>query len=228
MHEEGGDLHGALYWTDRAAHWAQIANWTPMVAYTFVRRSMMAISFTNDGLHAVENAQVVLQMPEVSGRIKGLAAKQMGFGYALARQPDNSSRAVDMSMELLERGQEEAGPVIGQCSVVGDDLLALFQSTCDIYLGRSERPISVLEPRLRGIEKASPRTHTITCAKLARAYANAGQPGKACRLVLSTVEAVEKIGSLSARSELRRTLPVLGNWPNRSDVQEVRRRLSAR
>src|SRR5262249_38819524 len=39
MAEEAGDMPAALYWTDRAQHWAMLADWPSMVAYGHVRRS---------------------------------------------------------------------------------------------------------------------------------------------------------------------------------------------
>ncbi|MFD2415722.1 helix-turn-helix domain-containing protein [Amycolatopsis pigmentata] len=219
--EEAGDAEGALYWTDRAAEWAQMIAWTPMVAYTFVRRSMMAISFTSDGRSAVDNAEHALYLPDAPPRVKGLAAKQMAFGYALARQRDASARALDEAMSLLSAPTREDEAALGQRSVVSDDLYTIFQTTCEIYLGRSQQPIVTLEPRLNKLAKASLRTATITRAKLARAYANAGQPADACRLTLDALESVRAVGSLSAYAELRRTLPVLDYWRSRADVREV-------
>jgi transcriptional regulator with XRE-family HTH domain len=228
MHEEAGDITGAVYWTDRAAHWAQAANWVPMVAYAFVRRSMMAITFAADGRRAVENAQYVLHIPGAPAYIKGLAAKQMSFGYALVGSADDSARALDLTTRLLgQRPQEDERPILGQRSVVSDDLLAIFQATCDVYLGRGESVIRILEPRLRNIGKGSWRTSTITRAKLAQAYANAGLPGKACSLTLEALDAADAIGSLSAMNELRRALPRLADWSHRSDVKEVQHRLLA-
>ena len=227
MCEEAGDLPGSLYWTDRALQGAQAVTWLPMVTYTFVRRSMMAISYMGDGLRAIESAGYVLEMPGAPARIKGLAAKQMGFGYALAGRADDSARALDLAMQFFDLAPGEEAVSLGPRSVVSDDLLAIFQATCDVYRGFGERAIAMLEPRLPMLFKASPRKHTISCAKLAHAYANVGQPEEACRLVLQTFDAAQAVGSLSARNELRRALPVLGNWPNRSDVQEVRHRLDA-
>lgn len=85
--------------------------------------------------------------------------------------------------------------------------------------------IPVLEPRLASLSISSVRTATITRAKLARAYANAGQPAEACRLSWETLHSIEQVDSLSARSELRRTLRVLGEWHGRSDVQDVMHQL---
>lgn len=46
--EEAGDSAGALFWIDRAAQWAQSCDWAAMTCYTFVRRSMTALSLRKD------------------------------------------------------------------------------------------------------------------------------------------------------------------------------------
>ncbi len=114
---------------------------------------------------------------------------------------------------------------LGQRSVVSDDLFVIFKATCDVYLGRGEPVIPVLQPRLNGLSKASLRTHTITNAKLVNAYASAGAPEQACILLTETLDAVDAIGSLSARRELLRAAPALTYWDRRSDVREVLHRL---
>jgi hypothetical protein len=69
---------------------------------------------------------------------------------------------------------------------------------------------------------------TVARAKLAWAYANAGQPAEACRVAWETLDAIEQIDSLGARSELRRAVPVLNRWHGRSDVQDAMHRLDNR
>lgn len=227
MHEEGGDSRAASYWIDRGVHWAQAAGWMPMVAYSFVRRSMLAISHASDGRQAVENARTALSLAGGTHRIRALAAKQMAFGYALVRQRDDSQRALDLAMDLFGAvtpdNEEESG--LGQRSVANDDLLTIFQTTCDVYLGRGDSVIPVLAPRLSELTTASARTHAISSAKLAHAYANAGEAETACRLIMETVDAADTVGSLSARRELQRALPALRYWSRRSDVEQVIARL---
>jgi hypothetical protein len=226
LSEEAGDLHRALYWTDRAAQWALVGNWPAMVAFTFVRRSMMAISFTSDGRRAVDTAGLVLDMPTAPARVKGLAAVELAMGHALAGDQDDSARALDKAMEYLAAPMRDDEVGLGQRSVVGDDLYTIYRTTCDIYLGRSDTVIPLLAPRLDAVSKGSARTATITRAKLARAYANAGHPQEACQLAWQTLDAIEQVGSLYAWSELTRMVPVLGYWAGRSDVQEITERLA--
>lgn len=227
LNEEAGNLSGAMWWIDRATQWAQAANWPVMTEYSFVRRSMMVISFSGNGHRAMDQAHHVLNMPNATPRMRGLATKQLAFAYALVGDRDSSHQALDAAMNLLGQPAQENDSLLGQRSVVGDDLFAIFRSTCDIYLGYGEQVIPVLLPRLASLSKSSARTATITRAKLARAYANSGQPGEACHIVWDTLDAIDRIGSLSAHSELRRTVAVLGQWSGRSDVQDVARRMAS-
>jgi hypothetical protein len=157
--------------------------------------------------------------------MKVLAANEMAQGYALAGDQHASRHAIDTAMDWLAQPIREDDAVLGQRSVAADDLYIVHRATCDVYLGRGARVIPVLEPRLVSLSRSSLRTATITRAKLARAYANAGHPEEACRVAWETLDAIEQVGSLSARNELRRALPVLNQWHGRSDVQDIVQRL---
>jgi transcriptional regulator with XRE-family HTH domain len=230
MTEESGDLTGALYWTDRTQQWASAAGWHAMTAYRHVRRSMLAISHASDGLAAAGQAMPAFRAPGTPPRIRGMAAKQMAFGFALAGRPDESRKALDHAVHLISRqagyGDGEEGPGVGQHSLDVPDLLMIYQATCDVYLGGGDSVITALAPRLGRIGEASPRTHAITQAKLAQAYAHAGEPATACELVLQALDGAAAVGSQSARSELCRVLPALARWPGREDVTEIRHRLA--
>lgn len=226
LSEEAGDLPSAMWWIDRASQWAQAAGWSGMTTGACVRRSMMVLNFSGDGIRAVDQACPVLDMPQASPRMKGLAAKQMAHGYALAGHRDESRRALDAAMSWLAQPVREDDAFLGQLIVINDDLFAVYQTTCDVYLGHGARVIPLLEPCMESLAGSSFRRATITRAKLARAYANAGQPEQASRVAWETLDAIEQIGSFSARSELRRALPVLNQWHGRSDVQDIVHRLS--
>lgn len=228
MAEEAGDLTAALYWTDRAEHWAQVSGWRSMACYAHVRRSMLAISYASDGLAAVEQAQMAMRVTGASTRVRAMASKQAAYGYALAGQPDPTRYALDATASLLDqaRADEPETHAPGQNSVADADLMAIFQATCDVYLGAGHRVIDALEPRMTTIGTRSHRTSAITAAKLAQAYAHAGEPGRACGLILATFETAASVDSLTTRSELIRALPTLNRWPGRDDVREVRHRLA--
>jgi hypothetical protein len=226
MHEEAADVHNALYWIDRAVQWAQTTQWTSMVSYGFVRRSMLALSYADDGARAVEHARAALRIPAASPWIKGLAAKQVAFGLAVMQRPGECARALDSAMSFFaDKQDDDEGRGLGQRSVASDDLFAIFKATCDVYGHRGELAIPVLQPRLAGLSRASLRTHAITSAKLVHAYACAGEPERACSLLHDTADRAQSVGSLSAARELRRALPALAYWSSRSDIRDARERL---
>lgn len=223
--EEAGDLTGAMWWIDRASQWAQAVHWSGMTVYGFVRRAMIVTSFSNDGLRAVDQASAVLEMSHASPRMKGLAANALAEGYALAGNRHASMNALDLAMGYIAQPVRDDDSMLAQYSAATDDLHMIHQMTCDVYLGRGAQVIPMLEPRLMSLSGSSLRRATITRAKLVRAYANAGQPEEACRVAWETLDGIEQVGSLSARNELRRALPVLNQWHGRSDVQDIAHRL---
>ncbi|MGH3898038.1 MAG: hypothetical protein ACRDTA_07230 [Pseudonocardiaceae bacterium] len=225
LSEEAGDLPSTMWWNDRASQWAQAAGWPGMTVYGFVRRAMMIGRSSSEGLRVVDQARPVLEMPHASLRMKGWAANEMALGYALAGNRDESHRALDTAIGWLAQPVRDDDAAL-QRTVAVDDLFTVYQATCDIYLGYGARVTAVLEPRLVSLSRSNLRTATITRAKLARAYANAGQPEEACRVAWNTLDAIEQIDSQSARNELRRAVPVLNRWHGRSDVQDIVHRLS--
>ncbi|WP_280500721.1 hypothetical protein, partial [Nocardia farcinica] len=118
---------GRMSWPLTASQWGQASGWRDVAAYSFVRRSMLAISFTNDGHRAVDNAGAAFGIGGVSPRVKGLAEKQMAFGYALVGDENASLRALDRAMTYLAMPLRDSDDLLGQRSVVHDDLFAIFR-----------------------------------------------------------------------------------------------------
>jgi hypothetical protein len=235
MVQESGDVHGASSWVDRVQQWADRARWPTMVAYAHVRRSVMASTCANDGRAAVEHAQHALRVTGVSQRVKGLAAKQAAYGYALIGHSDACHRSLDLAAGLydaLATGDEGSDPVIGLISLGPSEkmvdvpvMLAQFRATCDVSLGGGERAVAALSAYRTAY---GPRTRrgAFIGARLARAFAQAGNPDRACALALEALDTGQAVGSMTTRVELRRTLAPLSRWPAREDVAEVRHRIT--
>jgi hypothetical protein len=226
MVQETGDPLGALYWIDRAQHWATAAGWSAMTAYTHVRRSVLAIRCDQAGPAAVEHAGHALRMAGAPLQVKALAAKQMAYGYALAGQHDRCREALSRTMDLLDRASRE-GPdaTTGLRDSHDSALLPQFQATCDVYLGGGEQAIALMGSA-RSAHGSDARRHAVTGARLARAYAQAGDPDQACALALTALGTGDAVDSLSTRVELRRALAPLNRWPTREDVTEVRHQIT--
>jgi hypothetical protein len=231
MVHEAGDPMEALYWIDRAQHWAGLARWPAMTAYAHVQRSTMVSSGSGDGPAAVEHAVQALRTAGAPSQVRGEAAKQLAYGYALAGSADACHRALDLAGRLYDVAAREPAGLESIMSLRATSgavpgLLAQFRATCDVYLGGGERAVSRLEPG-RDVYAPGSRPHAIIGARLAQAYAQAGAPERACALALESLDAARAVDSLSTRNELRRTVTALARWPERDDVAEVRHQVAA-
>ncbi len=231
MAQEAGDPTGSVYWIDRAHQWADQAGWPAMTAYTHVRRSTLASTCASDGRLAIEHAQRALRVVDAPAQVRGLATKQMAYGYALTGHPDACHRVLDRTADLhatATPAEEGSDPALGpnHLSVDVPLMLAQFRATCDVYLGGGEHATTALSS-YRTAYGPKARRGAITSARLARAHAQAGDPDRACALALEALETGQVLDSWTTRIELRRALAPLGRWPAREDVAEVRHRITA-
>jgi transcriptional regulator with XRE-family HTH domain len=88
-----------------------------------------------------------------------------------------------------------------------------------------EQAIALMDSS-RAAPGSDSRLRAISGARLTRAYAQVGDPQRACVLALEAVNAEALVGSLATRIERRRALPPLARWPDRADVNEVRHRVT--
>jgi transcriptional regulator with XRE-family HTH domain len=229
MVQESSDLQGAVYWVDRAGQWADQAGWPAMKAYAHVRRSALASTCAGDGRAAVVHASRALSLPDAPVRVKAEAAKQKAYGYALSGFTNTCRQALDLSLRLLQESAtigEEADPIIGLRSTDVPSCAAQYQATCDLYLGGGENAISLLDSCRADVGPDS-RRQAIVGSRLARAYAQAGDPDRACAEAIQALDSGQALDSLNTRTELRRALAPLSRWPDREDVAEVRHRITA-
>ncbi|MGH3427230.1 MAG: hypothetical protein ACRDQZ_06640, partial [Mycobacteriales bacterium] len=82
MHEETGDLAQAIWWIDRASEWAHVGGWVPMVAFTSVRKSVIATMHAADAHRTVDFAQVALHNNGATPAVLRFAAAQLAYGHA--------------------------------------------------------------------------------------------------------------------------------------------------
>ncbi|WP_168801562.1 helix-turn-helix domain-containing protein [Glycomyces buryatensis] len=229
MCEEAGDGSAALFWIDRTSEWAARSAWTAMSHYTSIRRSMLALSTAGFAPAAIDHARPVLASTGAPHRLKALAAKQVAFGNALLGLPDATQYALDLTARHLEASDgSDQNSTVGQTSLPTDDLLLMFRATCDVYLGGGPLTIAEFEPRLHAISAASARSGAINTAKLARAYASAGDVDRACRLAADVLDGGGATESRSTRVELVRALTLIRTrWPGREETAELSRKLES-
>jgi hypothetical protein len=219
MCEEAGDIPNAVWWIDRASEWAGSADWSPMLAFARVRKSVISTMHFRDAGQTLHWAQAAMAAPAAPASVLRFAAAQVAYGHALRGDLAESRRALDVAAEHYDQAARQEEPSIGARSVL--DVEANW-ATCNVYAGRGDDAVAVLAPRMRTISRASPRAFAIHGARLAHGYALAGSPAEACQTIGDVLDAVDLTRSATARAELRAAAVVLMNrWPHRTDVRDA-------
>jgi len=152
LQQDGGDLHAAMHWSDRANQWAQSAVDYQMVAYLLIRKSNIAC-LADDATTAVELASAAQHVPSgIEPRIRALAAQQGARGWAMLGDVDHCRRQLDTAAELLRVGSGEtdpAGPVYLQHYDL--DILEEQAATCYRNVGRSQDAIPIFERKIAAL-----------------------------------------------------------------------------
>jgi hypothetical protein len=233
MAQEAGDPADSVHWLDRTQQWADQAGWPAMIAYSHVRRSVLASTCAGNGSAAVEHALRALRVDGVPAAVRAQAVKQVAYGHALTGRSEGCKRALERTHHLLGSESavaDRANQPIGRRIVDVESALAQYRGTCDVYLGGAEKAIPFLEESqvAYGAARGSGSRHyAVSGARLSRAYAQSGEPGRACELALAALDTAAVVDSLTTRMELGRVLAPLARWPGREDVAEVRHRISA-
>jgi len=229
MHEETGDLAQAIWWIDRAGEWAHVGSWIPMVAFTSVRKSVIATMHAADAQRTVDLAQRALHSNGATPAVLRFAAAQLAYGHALAGDLDGSRRALDLATSYYQKTAVHPGDdlPIGARSVLDNDPIELNWATCNVFAGCGEPAVGVLATRMNAVKGVSPRAYAIHGARLAHAYALAGHPDEVRHTLAEVLDTTAVTESATARRELSRIRPVLhSRWPRRPDLQDVAQRLA--
>ncbi|MGH3808364.1 MAG: helix-turn-helix domain-containing protein [Pseudonocardiaceae bacterium] len=223
LQQDGGDLHAAVYWSDRATQWAQSAADHQMVAYLLIRKSNIAC-LANDATSAIDLAAAA---HDVSGgigpRLRALAAQQEARGWAMIGDNDRCQRQLHTAAELLRTHSGEtdlAGPVYLQHYDL--DTLEEQVATCYCNVGRAEDAIPILERKIAALPANLHRDRGHRMAKLANAViaTRHPEPDRAAQLGLACLDLARHTGSARISKELH-TLhkALLARWPDQANTR---------
>ncbi|MGH3753379.1 MAG: hypothetical protein ACRDRP_11895 [Pseudonocardiaceae bacterium] len=231
LQQDGGDLHAAMYWSDRATQWAQSAVDYQMVAYLLIRKSNIAC-LAGDATTAVDLAAAAQDVPGgTEPTIRALAAQQEARGWAMIGDVDHCRRRLDTTAELLRVDSGEADPA-GPVYLQHYDLDVLEEqaATCYRNVGRPQDAIAIFERKIAALPTTLHRDRGHQMAKLANAVIaiQEPEPDRAARLGLACLDLARHTGSARISKELH-TLDaaLLARWPERPDTRAFHDALAA-
>jgi transcriptional regulator with XRE-family HTH domain len=197
LYQDAGNAQAATLWADRSMAWATEAGDHGMVAYAMTRKAHQAAD-QRDEEGTVGLAQTA-QRYAVTRRVQAIAMLQEAYGHALAGAERIALDRLDVALELAERAAHDEGP--GRYLSPG--YVELQRSTCWLALGRPERAIPLLQRELADLPAIHRRDRGVYTARLARAYAMAGEREQAAAVAREAREVAKATGSRRILRELR-------------------------
>ncbi|QIQ05785.1 helix-turn-helix domain-containing protein [Streptomyces liangshanensis] len=224
MAQELGDDRSALWWTDRAVQLARAGDDPALVAYSWVRRSLLCL-YRGQLRESVELSERALNS-DAPPRVRGLAAQHLAQGLAAEGSHDACTRSLEQARGLLDRGlSDPVAPVLGASHL--PDVVAMFTGWCLYELGRPDEAAQVLDREHARIPEHAMRTRARYGVRRALAHAAAGEIDHACHLTREVLPSVRLTHSATIAADLRRLVHTLGRHPRQASVREIGPELSA-
>lgn len=245
MAQEAGSDSGALWWTDLAARLADAAGDTTLVAYTGIRRALVAM-YQGDGAATVAAVRDA-EHPRWSPAIREQAARRAAQGYALQGDHAACLRALDRARELGVSALPAPAPApapksaasqtsvtqppngaVNKAFTLGpttmSDPLAITTGWCLFDLARWEQAADVLTPAVAALSPEAARNRARYRARLALAHAALGDLPQATAITSALLDQADAADSATIRTDLRR----LSRTLNRHSADPAVRALSPR
>lgn len=176
LHQDAGDRHGAMQWSNAALDLAQEAGDTHLVSYIRMRKSNIASDARKPDL-AVALARAALQNPgALTPRLRAVVLRQEAHGYALAGNYDGCARALDHAFQHATDAPDDEADIARYCT---PSYIEMEAAHCWIELGKPAKAITTLQQGLAEWPQDFRRDLGLCLARLAVAHAGTDQPDEA-------------------------------------------------
>lgn len=222
--QETGHDDIALRWTLASADWAREIEDGDACGYALIRLSQWSRR-RGDAAAAIEYARRAGAVPRISPRIAQFAAQREAQACALAGDAAAFRHALDRLGDLAGRAAagEGADPSEPQWGPLPDPAFEgsrLLEATCLVDLGDFATAASLFSQQM-GRLSANRTGYARIGIRQAIAYANVGEPERACEVALGFLPTVARQGSASLRGDLSRLARTLNRHRRRSAVRDL-------
>ncbi|MGW4199510.1 tetratricopeptide repeat protein [Streptomyces sp. NPDC004726] len=232
LHQDLGDFGASGYWSDRAMEWAQEAADDHMQSYVLFRKGHQAASQAN-AERTIGLARAAQRVPNLSSELLALAAQQEAIGYALQRNPRAALAKFDEAHELVLKPSAYDPEGTLDTSYCTPAYIEMQRANCWIDLGEPWRAVQLFEDKIDALPQVYRNDRGVYLARLARAYAVAGEPEQGAEAAIKALAIVAQTGSARTLAELaamarvveaRQQLPAVATFTER--LRGVRDRLA--
>ena len=222
--QDAGDLACAMRWTDRALDYALELGDRRAIAYTLMRKAMIATE-SGDPARGLGIANSALEYKDaLTPRLRAVILRQRSYsnaalGEVMATARD-SDEAVIEAVTGERQGEDDRAPY---CTPT---YAAMEAGASWIILGHPKTALPILEKsRAEWLDHTQVRDYALCVSRLAMAYAAAGELERACAAADEVVALAQGLGSRRVVSQLGLLYRRLDRWRQDPAVAAVRGRL---
>jgi transcriptional regulator with XRE-family HTH domain len=222
--QDAGDLICAMRWTDRALDYALELGDQRVIAYTLMRKAMIATE-SGDPARGLGIANSALEREDaLTPRLKAVILRQRSYSNAALGDVIASAKDSDEAvMEAVAGEKQGEGDRAPYCTPA---YAAMEAGGSWVLLGHPKTALPILEKsRSEWVDHTQVRDYALCVSRLAMAYAAAGDVQRACAAADEVVVLAQGLGSRRVVSQLDLLYRRLDRWRQDPAVAGVRGRL---
>jgi tetratricopeptide (TPR) repeat protein len=222
--QDAGDLVCAMHWTDRALDYALELADQRIVAYTLMRKAMIATERGNpaQGLGIANSALGYKEA--LTPRLRSVILRQRSYSNAVLGEVIASARDSDEAVTEAVAGEKQ-GEADG-APYCTPTYAAMEAGASWVLLGHPKTALPILEKsRSDWPDHTQVRDYALCVARLATAYAAAGELEQACAAAEEVAALAPGLGSRRVVGQIDLLYRRLGKWRQDPAVAGIRGRL---
>ena len=222
--QDSGDLVCAMHWTDRALDYSLELGDQRVIAYTLMRKAMIATESGNPALGLGIANSALKYGDALTPRLRAVILRQRSYsnaalGEVLASARDSDDAVIE-AIAGVKQGEADRAPY---CTPT---YAAMEAGASWVLLGHPKTALPILEKsRSDWLDHTQVRDYALCVSRLAIAYAAAGELEQACAATEEVVTLAQGLGSRRVVGQIDLLHRRLGRWRQDPGVAGVRGRL---
>lgn len=224
VYQDAGDLMCATHWTDRAFDYALELGDQRVIAYTLMRKAMIAAE-TGNPAQGLGIANSALEYRDaLTPRLRAVILRQRSYSNAALGEVIASARDSDEAVIEAIAGEKQGEP--DRAPYCTPTYAAMEVGASWVRLGHPKTALPILEKsRSDWSDHTQVRDYALCVSRLATAYAVAGEPEQACTAAEEVVGLAEGLGSRRVAGRIDLLYRRLDRWRQDPAVAGMRGRL---
>ena len=224
LFQDAGDLACAMHWTDRALGYALELGDQRVIAYTLMRKAMIATESGNpaQGLGIANSA--LERKDALTPRLRAVILRQRSYSNAVLGEVLASARDSDSALaEAIEGEQQDEADRAPYCT---PSYVEMEAGASWVILGHPRTALPILErSHSEWLDQSQVRDYALCVSRLATAYASAGELEQACAAAEEAMALAQGLGSRRVAGQIDHVHRRLGRWQQDAAVASLRGRL---